>query len=128
MRRIDTGEIKPSELEDGVQYMGRIAVPGLYADIYSYDEWYEDYETHETLPMISPSTAMLLSSRARNLMIYGAVTYIDRRTGEYVTEMRDYVPYTNASVNPPVKELYMGSRPLPVPVDLGSWCVVKEVV
>ena len=127
MRQVDMGNIKPEELEDGVMYIGRIAMPGFIGDIYSYDEFYKD-DSGNDMPLIDPSTAILINSRLKNAMIYGAVTYIDRRTGEYVSEMNPYVPYTDYSVNPPVKTLYMASRPLPLPKDLTSWRVMKEVV
>ncbi len=128
LRRVDSGEIRPTELEPGVQYIGRIALPGLFADIYGYDEYYDDDSTGDILPMIDPKTAILISSRERNMMLYGAVTYIDAKTGEYVTEMGKYVPYTAWSVDPPAKEIYLASRPLPMPKDLESWYVMKEVV
>lgn len=127
MRQVDMGAINPRDLEDGVMYIGRLAVPGFVGDIYSYDEYYTDDDGTEK-PLVDPSTAVLISSRARNSMLYGAVTYIDVKTGEYVTEMNQYVPYTNYSVNPPVKEIYLASRPLPMPKDLDSWRVLKEVV
>lgn len=128
LRRVEVGEIRVSELPSGVQYIGRIALPGLIADIYSYDEYYDDDESGSAMPLIDPKTAILISSRARNMMLYGAVTYIDVKSGEYVTEMSQYVPYTNYRVDPPVKELYLASRPLPMPVDLESWYVMKDVV
>lgn len=128
LRRVDSGEIRPSELESGVQYIGRIALPGIIADIYGYDEYYDDDVSGESLPLIDPKTAILISSRDRNMMLYGAVTYIDVKTGEYVMEMSKYVPYTNYRVDPPVKEIYLASRPLPMPKDLESWRVMKEVV
>ena len=127
MRQVDMGYINPRELEDGVMYIGRLAVPGFVGDIYSYDEYYRD-DTGQDVPLVDPSTAILISSRVRNSMLYGAITYIDVKTGEYVTEMNQYVPYTNYSVNPPVKEIYLASRPLPMPKDLDSWRVMKEVV
>ena len=128
LRRVDSGEIKPSDLESGVQYIGRIALPGIIADIYGYDEWYDDEASGQLKPLLDPKSAILISSRDRNMMLYGAVTYIEVKTGEYVTEMSKYVPYTNYRVDPPVKEIYLASRPLPMPKDLESWHVMSGVV
>lgn len=128
LRLVDSGEIRPSELEPGVMYIGRLAVPGFVVNIYSYDAYYYDDETGTSQPMIDGATAMMISDQVRNSMLFGAVTYIDAKTGEYVTEMNPYVPYTNWSVSPPVKELYVASRPLPMPKDLNSWRVLKSVV
>lgn len=127
MRRVEAGEINPGEIEAGVQYLGRLSIPGLYVDMYSYDAYYED-EDGTAQPYFDPDTAMLISDRDKGLMLYGAVTYIDGKTGEYRTASMPYVPYKSWSVNPPVQELFLASRPLPMPRDLTSWCVMKQVV
>lgn len=127
LRQVDAGQINPSELESGVMYIGRLAVPGFIGDIYTYDEHYYDAETGTSKPILDPSTAILISGRVQNSMLYGAITYIDGKSGEYVTEMGKYVPYTAWSVSPPVKEIYLASRPLPMPKDLESWAVMTNV-
>lgn len=128
IRRVDVGEIKPEQLENGVEYLGRLAMPGLFIDIYSYNEFYYDEETGQSLPYLDTNCAILQNSRESNYMLHGAVTYINPKSGEYVTEMNEFVPMTWSEINPPVKHISVTSRPLPMPVDITSWYVLKEVV
>lgn len=127
LRRVDVGEIKPAELEDGVEYLGRIAIPGLFCDIYSYNEFYYDEASNDSLPYLDVDCAILQNARESNYMLHGAVTYIDSKTGEYVTEMNEFVPRTWSEVDPPIKHISVSSRPCPMPIDLDSWFVLKEV-
>ncbi len=61
-------------------------------------------------------------------MLHGAVTYLDQRSNEYVTSMDEYEPYVVSSYDPPLKKLIVSSRVLPMPRDVESWIVLKNVV
>ena len=100
---------------------------GVYVNVYEYDEYYEDSDGN-LQPLIDPKTVIMQSSRERNIMLHGAVTYLDQRTNDYVTDMAEYVPYTVSSYDPPVKKLIVSSRVLPMPRDVDSWLVLKNVV
>ncbi|MBR0150254.1 MAG: major capsid protein [Synergistaceae bacterium] len=132
-RRVEIGEIRPSELESGVAYLGRMAVPGTVFDLYTYEEWVPDETTLDangqpTLkPIVDPETVIIQSSRERNTMLYGAITYVDRN-GNYVTQMEEYVPRRWWTENPSQKFVSISSRPLPMPHDLKSWYVLKGVI
>jgi len=52
MRAVDIGEIKPSELPNGVSYLGRLSLPGLFVNVYCYDEWFEDETSGVLTPMV----------------------------------------------------------------------------
>ena len=127
LRSVDVGEIRPQELEDGIEYIGKLSMPGLFVDIYSYNEYYFDSETGDSYPYLDPDCAILQDARESNMMLYGAVTYIDDKTREYVTEMNEFVPQTWAEINPPVKHISVSSRPLPMPQDINGWAVLKDV-
>ncbi|MBQ6111385.1 MAG: major capsid protein, partial [Synergistaceae bacterium] len=75
-------------------------------------------------PLIDEGTAILQSSQERNMMLYGAVTYI--KDNEYAVSMGRYVPYVVTSQDPPVRKLILSSRPLPMPMDNESWYVLKN--
>ncbi|MBQ7543868.1 MAG: major capsid protein [Synergistaceae bacterium] len=117
----------PASLEDGVTFVCRLRAPGLYLNVYEYDEYYED-EDGDLQPMIDPKTAILQSSREHNMMLHGAVLHIDTRTGGYVSEMREYVPYVVTHEDPPVRKLIVSSRTLPMPTDITSWITLKNVI
>ena len=132
-RRVEIGEIRPGELENGIGYLGRMIVPGAVFDLYTYEEWVPDDTTLDangqpTLkPIIDPETVIIQSSREKNSMLYGAITYVDRG-GNFVTRMEEYVPRRWWTENPSQKFISISSRPLPMPHDLKSWYVLKGVI
>ncbi|MBQ7154833.1 MAG: major capsid protein [Synergistaceae bacterium] len=117
---------EPGSLEDGITYVCQLRAPGIYLNVLEYDEYYSDKDGN-ILPLVDPKTAILMSSRDRNMMLYGAVVYLDK-SGEYVSEMAEYVPYVVNEYDPPVKKLVVSSRPLPMPRDIESWIVLKDLV
>lgn len=117
----------PDSLEDGITFVCQLRAPGVYMNVLEYDEYYADKDGN-LQPLIDPKTVIMQSSRESNLMLHGAVTYLDQRTNEYITEMSEYVPYTVSSYDPPVKKLIVSSRVLPMPRDIESWLVLKNVV
>ena len=117
----------PDSLEDGITFVCQLRAPGVYMNVLEYDEYYADKDGN-LQPLIDPKTVIMQSSRESNIMLHGAVTYLDQRTNEYITEMSEYVPYTVASYDPPVRKLIVSSRVLPMPRDIESWLVLKNVV
>lgn len=117
----------PDSLENGITFVCQIRAPGVYVNVLEYDEYYADADGN-LQPVIDPKTVIMQSSRERNIMLHGAVTYLDQRTNEYITDMSEYVPYTVSSYDPPVKKLIVSSRVLPMPRDIESWLVLKNVV
>lgn len=132
-RRIEMGEIRPSELENGVSYLGRLVSIGVALDLYAYSEWVPDDTDLDAdgnpklKPIVDPETVIMQSSQEQNSMLYGAVTLIDSG-GNYVTHMEEYVPNSWFTQKPPQKFVSISSRPLPMPHDLKSWIVLKGVV
>ncbi len=125
-RKVDIGEIKPSELENGVSYLGRVIVPGAALELLSYSEWYKDDEGN-LAPLIDPETVIVQGLNERNSMLYGAVTIVNK-DGEFETHMEQYTPRTWFTQNPGQKFISIISRPLPMPHDIKSWYVLKGVV
>ena len=117
----------PDSLEDGITFICQLRAPGVYMNVLEYDEYYEDADGN-LQPLIDPKTVIMQSSRESNIMLHGAVTYLDQRTNDYVTDMSEYCPYTVSSYDPPVKKLIVSSRVLPMPRDIESWLVLKNVV
>ena len=132
-RRVEIGEIKPGELEQGVGYLGRMIIPGAMFDLYTYEEWVPDMNDLDEAgepklkPIIDPETVIIQNSAEKNSMLYGAITRIDRN-GNHITYMREYVPHQWFTEDPPQKFISISSRPLPMPHDLKSWYVLKGVV
>lgn len=112
LRLVDTGQINPQLLPNGVTYIGRIAELGL--NIYTYDEWYLDDAGIEQ-SMVPTKTVMLGSSNARFDILYGA--YIDMEMG---TMDLPRIPRSWVEKDPSVRWVQMISRPLPVPQHIDS--------
>jgi hypothetical protein len=134
IKRVEIGEIKPAQLEGGVRYIGRVVTPEVTLDLYSYAEWYPDdadldAEGRPKLkPLIDPETVIMQSSEERNSMLYGLITLMDKASGNHVSFMEEYVPHSWFTEEPPQRFVSIKSRPLPMPHDLKSWLVLKNVV
>lgn len=63
LRRVEYGQIKPEELENGVFYAGYLATVGLTVDLYAYEEWAND-DTSKSLVPIVPEGKLLLANPA----------------------------------------------------------------
>lgn len=111
MRAVDVGEIKPSALPSGVSYFGRIAVPGLFVDVYCYDEWFEDETTGTLTPMLPAKKAWLTSTRAVNRTQYAVIQDIEAIDGGQAAVSR--FPKSWITKDPAVRWLMIQSAPLP---------------
>ncbi len=124
---IDIRPPLPNELENGLNYLCQIRAPGLFLNCYEYLEYYRDDATGEALPLIDESTVILQSSQEKNMMLYGAVTYIDDNKNR-ISSMNEYVPYVLTIPESAERRLIVSSKPLPMPVDVDAWCVLKGVI
>ena len=127
-RRIISGQINPRELEQGIEYLGGLILPGLFCDIYVDNEYYYDEDDQKSKSYMDGDCAILIDSKVKNHMLYGAITHIDQKTNQHVTEMNEYVPRTWVDIESSIQYLSVSSRCLPCPVDVRSWAVMKEVV
>ncbi len=124
---IDVRPPLPEELENGLNYLCQIRAPGLFLNCYEYLEYYRDELTGQALPLVDESTAILQSSQEKNMMLYGAVTYIDDNKNR-ITAMNEYVPYVLTIPESSERRLIVSSKPLPMPLDIDAWCVFKNVI
>ena len=60
-------------------------------------------------------------------MYYGAITLIDKATGNFTTVEGKYVPDTWAERKPARRFLSLSSAPLCVPHDVDSWFVATPI-
>ena len=118
---------EPDSLADGITYLFNLRAPGLNLNVLEYDEYYAD-ENGSLQPLIDPGTVIMQSSRERDFMLFGAVTYIDSRTRDYAASIGEYAVYNVIEEDPPVRKLVLASRCLPMPRDNDSWYVLKSVV
>lgn len=110
LRSVDVGEIKPAELPQGVTYIGRTRYPGLFVDVYSYEEWYEDESTGTLTPMVPVKKAWLGSTRSANTTQYAVIQDIEAIDGGMAAVSR--FPKSWVTKDPAVRWLMVQAAPL----------------
>lgn len=124
-RRIEIGRLEPKSLPNGVRYMGHLNDPNL--DLYTYGEKYYDDWTDPTKPTTKPlipeNAVVLISSQPDYVLAYGACTYIEDASQQWVTAetarlLRSYVVH-----HPDRRFLELQAHPLPIPDKVDSWLV-----
>lgn len=111
LRAVDVGEIKPNELPDGLSYLGRLKWPGLFVDVYCYDEWYEDETTGVLTPMLPAKKAWLCGNSKYNRTQYAVIQDIEAIEGGQAAVSR--FPKSWTTKDPAVRWLMMQAAPLP---------------
>jgi hypothetical protein len=77
------------------------------------------------VPFVPKGCVLIGSSAVKNRMVYAQVTQIEQEDGQFHSYLLDRVPKIECNVN---KNLYMytiSSRPVPVPIDLMCWTIIK---
>ena len=124
-RRVEMGLINPRDLPNGVRYIGHLNKPNV--DIYEYAEVYLDDWTDPanpaTNPLVPDNKIVLISSRADYMLGFGACTYIDDATQQWVTVESDRVLRSYIEHRPDRRMLELQAHPLPVPDKADSWLV-----
>ena len=68
---------------------------------------------------------LVCSPDVRNRLVYAQVTQIEQSDNRFHTYMLDRCPKLECNVNKNIHQLTITSRPLPVPVDLMAWTIIK---
>lgn len=72
--KIQTGQIDPQQMDDGIAFCGTINDGIVFADIYVYAEWYIDDQDNDTEKPILPSGTVICGNpKAQNTKLYGAI-------------------------------------------------------
>jgi hypothetical protein len=121
-RRVDMGLIKPTELPDGVTYIGYLNDPGV--DIYAYDEWFIDGAGVEQ-PMIPAGGLILGATNTRNAMLYGAIQDLAAIESGLVEAAR--FPKSWVTEEPSARWLKMISAPLAGLLEPDAFAYAKVV-
>lgn len=123
-RRVFMGEIRPSNLPNGVRYIGALNKPSL--DIYTYSEVYLDDWTDpdepETKPLVPDNMVILMPSNPGFMRAYGACTYLEDG-GNWVTAQTNRLLRSFVEHHPDRRMLELQSHPLLIPDKIDSWLV-----
>lgn len=124
-RRVEMGLIHPRDLPNGVKYVGHLNSPNI--DIYTYAEVYLDDWTNpeapETKPLVPENKVVLIASHPDYMMSYGACTYIEDSTQQWVTAQTNRLLRSYVAHQPDRRMLELQAHPLPIPDKVDSWFV-----
>ena len=115
------------DLPNGVKYYGHLTSPNI--DLYTYGEVYlddwTDPETPAVKPLVPENVVILISGQSNFMLAYGACTYIEDGTQQWVTAetsrlLRSYVEH-----HPDRRMVELQAHPLPIPDKVDSWLVAE---
>ena len=124
-RRVEMGIIHPRDLPNGVRYIAHLNKPNV--DIYEYrevylDDW-SDPENEQTKPLIPDNMVIMISSNAGFMLAYGACTYIEDASQQWVTAQNSRVLRSYVEHHPDRRMIELQAHPLPIPDKVDSWLV-----
>ena len=115
----------PEGTPAGVARVPSFTYPTLDNVVYS--GTYVD-KTGAVKPFVPKGSVILCSPDVANRLVYAQVTQIEQADNRFHTYLLDRVPKLEVSVNRNFHQLTITSRPVPVPVDLMAWTVIKGTV
>jgi len=121
LAKVDFGDIKQSEMPEGVVCNGRININGVVMTMFTYDEYYEDLDGEEKT-MLPPGTIAFLQPKMGETA-YAQVTFFSG--GSFKSYAEKIVPRFVGSERENTAEVQVFSRPVPFPYDWESWLVAN---
>ena len=118
-RRYEMGEVKPEELPAGAVIMARLNVNGRIISVISYDETYTDDDGSDKLYI--PSGKCVLTAPAAGRTLYGAVSQVEQKDGQFHTYTGKRVPKYLSIAENNSRSLTVTSCPLMIPNHKNSW-------
>lgn len=119
--KVDFGDIKQTELPEGVVCNGRININGVVMTMFTYDEAYEDLDGQEK-PFIPEGTILFLQP-GMGETVYAQVTFFSG--GSFKSYAEKIVPRFVGSEKENAAEVQVFSRPVPYPYDWEGWLVAN---
>ena len=121
LAKVDFGDVKQSELPEGVVCNGRININGVVMSMFTYDEYYEDLDGKEK-EMLPKGTIAFLHPKIGETA-YAQVTFFSG--GGFKSYAEKIVPRFVGSETENIAEVQMFSRPVPYPYDWDSWLIAN---
>ena len=127
MSSISVGETPPSGVVQLPSFTNPVMQNWIYAGTFT-KYLGTTGSTLTMVPYVPKGSVLIGSSDVKHRMVYAQVTQIEQEDGQFHSYNLDRVPKIECNVN---KNFYMytlTSRPVPVPLDLLSWQVLKGTV
>ncbi len=119
--KVDFGDIKQTELPEGVVCNGRININGVVMTMFTYDETYEDLDGEEKA--FIPAGTILFLQPGMGETVYAQVTFFSG--GSFKSYAEKIVPRFAGSEKENTAEVQVFSRPVPYPYDWEGWLVAN---
>ncbi len=119
--KVDFGDIKQTELPEGVVCNGRININGVVMTMFTYDEAYEDLDGEEKA--FIPAGTILFLQPGMGETVYAQVTFFSG--GSFKSYAEKIVPRFVGSEKENTAEVQVFSRPVPYPYDWEGWLVAN---
>ena len=119
--KVDFGDIKQTELPEGVVCNGRININGVVMTMFTYDEAYEDLDGQEKA--FIPAGTILFLQPGMGETVYAQVTFFSG--GSFKSYAEKIVPRFVGSEKENTAEVQVFSRPVPYPYDWEGWLVAN---
>ena len=123
-RRMEFGQIAPTELTEYVTQLGTFNFMGRNLTIIISDGTFED-DNGNDVPYIDDGSVIVTAPDCGK-GLYGGVTQLEN-DGEFHTYAGTRVPQHIFTIKPPAKETQLTARPLFVPKRKSPWTVAKKV-
>ena len=127
MSSIATGEIPPSGVMRAPSFTNPVMDNWIYSGNYTKATGTKG-DTETAVPYVPKGSVLVGSSNVNHRLIYAQVTQIEQEDGRFHSYLLDRVPKIECNVNKNFFMYTLTSRPLPVPLDLMSWSVIKGTV
>jgi hypothetical protein len=88
------------------------------------DDW-TDPENPETKRLVPDNAVIMISSNANFMRAYGALTYIDDGSQDWVTAQTNRLMRSYVKHSPDRRVVDLQARPLPIPDKVDSWLVAE---
>ena len=118
-RRYELGNVEPETLPAGAAVMCRLNVGGRIISVISYEETYTDAEGNDKLYI--PSGKCVLTAPGAGRTLYGAVSQVEQKDGEFHTYTGKRVPKYLSDATGNSRTLTLSSRPLLIPNNKGAF-------
>lgn len=124
-RRYELGRVQPEMLPAGAALICVLNVNGRYINVFSYDETYTADNGTDT-QFITKKYAILTAPNCGRTL-YGAVTQVEQDDMEFHTRVGRRVPKYVSDPTANTRDIYLSSRPLPIPNNKNAWIAFQAI-
>ena len=127
MQSIAIGQTPPSGVVQGPSFTNPIMHNWIYSGTFT-KALGTTGSTITAVPYVPKGYVLVGSSNVKHRMVYAQVTQIEQSDGQFHSYNTDRVPKMECNINRNFFMYTLTSRPVPVPLDLLSWQVLKGTV